>query len=74
MRHQQVVMEFQKNIPQTKKYIKLEYPYALTKYLGEELIRHWHKIYKMPIASMDFLMFMDKDLEHQVFGEQFLDF
>ena len=37
-----------------KSNIKLEYPYALTKYLGEELIRHWHKIYKMPNVSIRF--------------------
>ncbi len=37
-----------------KSEIKLEYPYALTKYLGEELILHWHKIYKMPNISIRF--------------------
>ena len=32
--------------------IKLEYPYALTKYLGEELVLHWYKVYNMPNVSI----------------------
>ncbi len=28
------------------------YPYALTKKLGEDLIRHWSKIYKIPFISL----------------------
>jgi UDP-glucose 4-epimerase len=31
-----------------------QYPYALTKYLGEEYVMHWHKIYKLPVTSMRF--------------------
>lgn len=34
--------------------IKLEYPYALTKNLGELLVLHWAKIYKMPNISLRF--------------------
>ena len=34
--------------------IKLEYPYALTKNLGELLVMHWAKIYKMPNISLRF--------------------
>ena len=34
--------------------IKLEYPYALTKNLGESLVMHWAKIYKMPNISLRF--------------------
>jgi UDP-glucose 4-epimerase len=34
--------------------IKLEYPYALTKNLGELLVMHWAKIYKMPNISVRF--------------------
>tara|TARA_Y100001958_G_C21228941_1_gene554467 strand:- start:1234 stop:2217 length:984 start_codon:yes stop_codon:yes gene_type:complete len=34
--------------------INFEYPYALTKYLGEELVLHWHKIYNMPNVSIRF--------------------
>ena len=29
--------------------IKLEHPYALSKYLGERSVLHWHKVYKLPI-------------------------
>tara|TARA_B100000780_G_scaffold242258_1_gene185006 strand:+ start:147 stop:1127 length:981 start_codon:yes stop_codon:yes gene_type:complete len=32
--------------------IELMYPYALTKWLGEELIMHWHKVYKMKVNSL----------------------
>jgi len=31
-----------------------QYPYALTKYLGEEYVMHWHKIYQLPVTSMRF--------------------
>lgn len=34
--------------------IRPMYPYALTKYLGEQYVMHWHKIYKMPVVSMRF--------------------
>ena len=32
--------------------IKPEYPYALSKYIGEELLMHWSKIYKIPTISL----------------------
>lgn len=32
--------------------ISPQYPYALTKYLGEELVMHWHKVYKLPAVSL----------------------
>ncbi len=32
--------------------IKPEYPYALTKYLGEELVGHWNRLYKLPTISL----------------------
>ena len=32
--------------------IEVMYPYALTKWLGEELIMHWHKVYKMKVNSL----------------------
>jgi UDP-glucose 4-epimerase len=34
--------------------IQLEYPYALTKNLGENLVMHWAKIYNMPNISLRF--------------------
>lgn len=32
--------------------IRPEYPYALTKYLGERIVLHWGKIYKLPVVSL----------------------
>ncbi len=32
--------------------IKPEYPYALTKYLGEQYALHWNKIYDLPVVSL----------------------
>lgn len=29
-----------------------QYPYALTKYMGEELVLHWAKLYKLPAISL----------------------
>ncbi len=34
--------------------IRTEYPYALTKYLGEQLVLHWGKVYKLPVLSLRF--------------------
>lgn len=34
--------------------INPEYPYALTKYLGEETVLHWGKVYSMPVVSVRF--------------------
>jgi UDP-glucose 4-epimerase len=32
--------------------IRPQYPYALTKFLGEELVRHWGQVYKLPFISL----------------------
>lgn len=29
-----------------------QYPYALSKYLGEELVRHWAQVYRLPAVSL----------------------
>lgn len=34
--------------------IKPQYPYALTKYLGEQAVMHWHKVYNLPAVSLRF--------------------
>lgn len=34
--------------------IRPQYPYALTKHLGEELVLHWGKTYKLPVLSLRF--------------------
>ena len=37
-----------------KENIKPEYPYAFTKWQGEEIVMHWAKIYKFPAVSLRF--------------------
>jgi len=32
--------------------IKPEYPYALTKYIGEHYVLHWGKVYRLPVLSL----------------------
>lgn len=32
--------------------IQPQYPYALTKYMGEELVLHWAKVYQLPAVSL----------------------
>jgi UDP-glucose 4-epimerase len=32
--------------------IDLQYPYALSKYQGEQAAFHWHKVYKLPVNSI----------------------
>jgi len=34
--------------------IKPQYPYALTKRIGEELVMHWAQVYKLPVISCRF--------------------
>lgn len=34
--------------------IRPMYPYALTKYLGEQYVLHWNKVYKLPAVSLRF--------------------
>jgi len=34
--------------------IRPQYPYALTKRLGEELVLHWYQVYKLPTVSLRF--------------------
>ena len=34
--------------------IRTEYPYALTKYLGEQLVIHWGKVYDLSVISLRF--------------------
>lgn len=42
-----------KNYPTSEEsQIDNKYPYALTKYLGEELVMHWGKVYKIPVLSL----------------------
>ena len=34
--------------------IRTEYPYSLTKYLGEQLVLHWGNVYGLPVLSLRF--------------------
>ena len=34
--------------------IRPQYPYALTKYLGEQLVMHWSQVYNLPAVSLRF--------------------
>ena len=34
--------------------IRPQYPYALTKYLGEQLVMHWNQVYELPAVSLRF--------------------
>jgi len=34
--------------------IRPQYPYALTKYLGEEYVKYWHQIYGLPVTALRF--------------------
>jgi len=34
--------------------IRPQYPYALTKFLGEQLVMHWAQLYKLPAVSVRF--------------------
>ncbi len=34
--------------------IRPQYPYALTKYMGEELVMHWGRVYQLPVLSLRF--------------------
>ncbi|WP_445775312.1 SDR family oxidoreductase [Shewanella sp.] len=43
------------NYPTTERSeIRPQYPYALTKRVGEELVMHWAQVYKMPAISLRF--------------------
>lgn len=37
--------------PETTR-IQPQYPYALTKYLGEQIVLHWGQVYKLPVVSL----------------------
>jgi len=41
------------DVPTTENHpLSPEYPYALSKYMGEQAIFHWHQIYKLPVNSI----------------------
>ena len=49
--------------------VKPEYPYALTKYLGEQLVLHWGKVYKMKVISLRlFNVYGPRSRTHGTYG------
>ena len=44
--------EFKKYPTNENAEINPKYPYALTKFLGESLVEHWSKVYKMNFISL----------------------
>jgi UDP-glucose 4-epimerase len=40
------------NIINENEKIKVEHPYALSKYLGEKAVMHWNKVYKLPVNAI----------------------
>ena len=52
--------------------IKPQYPYALTKYMGEELVLHWSNVYKLPAVSLRlFNVFGTRSRTSGVYGAVF---
>ena len=41
-----------KSIVRENNKISLQHPYALSKYLGENAVFHWHKVYGLPVNSI----------------------
>ena len=68
------VTEFQKFPTKETEKIDTRYPYAVTKYLAEEMIIYWSKIYNLKYISLRLLMFTELDQEHQVLMEQCLEY
>ena len=62
MQHRHHVMEYPKNFPTPEKEIlSPQYPYALTKKLGEDIVMHWGKILEFRVFHLDCLMFTAHD-------------
>jgi UDP-glucose 4-epimerase len=41
------------NVPTREDHpIRPQYPYALSKYMGEEAVLHWHQVYRLPVNSV----------------------
>jgi UDP-glucose 4-epimerase len=52
--------------------IEPQYPYALTKRLGEELVLHWHRVYQLPAVSLRlFNVFGPRSRTSGVYGAVF---
>ena len=57
--------------PESSK-ISPQYPYALTKRMGEELVMHWHEVYQLPTVSLRlFNVFGPRSRTSGVYGAVF---
>ena len=52
MPHHLHVMDYQKEKTSEKQKINIQHPYAFSKYVGEQAVLHWGKVYKMPVISI----------------------
>ncbi len=52
--------------------IRPQYPYALTKYMGEELVMHWGQVYQLPVISLRlFNVYGPRARTHGAYGAVF---
>ncbi|MBI3315817.1 MAG: SDR family oxidoreductase [Candidatus Omnitrophica bacterium] len=52
--------------------IRPEYPYALTKFLGEQIVMHWGRVYKMNVNSLRFFnVYGPRARTHGTYGAVF---
>ena len=54
--------------------ISPQYPYALSKYLGEQVCFHWSKVYKIPINSIRIFNAYGTRVKTTGFMELYLEF
>ena len=52
MPHHQVVMVKITKLQMKNQKILIEHPYAFSKYVGEECVMHWGKVYNIPVISI----------------------
>ena len=67
-----LVMELQKVPTDEHHKISNKYPYALSKYLGEQSCIHWAKIYSIPVISIRIFNAYGLRSKQQEFMEQHL--
>lgn len=52
--------------------IRPQYPYALTKYLAEEMVLHWSRVYGLPVVSLRFFnAYGPRSRTHGTYGAVF---
>ena len=74
MRHRPHVMEYVIKKTSEEEKIDPQYPYALSKNLGEQTALHWHKVYNLPVNSIRIFNAYGRELEQLVLMVQFLEY